>query len=61
MNLLAIGDHDGIRLPRACRTGLCGTCTCEVKDPEVIVTVTNARAGFATIRTVSYVSVLELM
>ena len=33
-------------LPRACRTGLCGSCTCEVED-------SNAIDGFATIRACS--------
>jgi len=52
-NLLALGDEHGIKLPRACRTGLCGSCTCEVKDPAAIQTDTNPRAGFATIRACS--------
>jgi hypothetical protein len=45
-NLLMVGDAAGVKLPRACRTGLCGSCTCEVKDP-------NAINGFATIRACS--------
>jgi ferredoxin len=52
-NLLAIGDNAGVKLPRACRTGLCGSCTCEVKDPLAIATATNPRDGFATIRACS--------
>lgn len=52
-NLLAIGDAHGVKLPRACRTGLCGSCTCEVKDPQAIKTDTNPRDGFATIRACS--------
>lgn len=52
-NLLALGDENGIKLPRACRTGLCGSCTCEVMDPAAIQTDTNPRAGFATIRACS--------
>ena len=40
------GDNCGVSLPRACRTGLCGSCTCEVKDE-------NAIDGFATIRACS--------
>ena len=52
-NLLAVGDNNGVALPRACRTGLCGSCTCEVKDPEAIKTATNPRDGFATIRACS--------
>ena len=52
-NLLVAGDEAGVKLPRACRTGLCGSCTCEVKDPAAIVTSSNPRAGFATIRACS--------
>jgi len=52
-NLLAVGDANGVKLPRACRTGLCGSCTCEVRDPEAIKTDTNPRDGFATIRACS--------
>jgi ferredoxin len=53
-NLLAVGDKAGVKLPRACRTGLCGSCTCEVEDPKAIATSTNPRNGFATIRACSY-------
>jgi ferredoxin len=53
VNLLALGDEHGVKLPRACRTGLCGSCTCEVMDPAAIQTDTNPRAGFATIRACS--------
>jgi len=52
-NLLAVGDAHGVKLPRACRTGLCGSCTCEVKDSLAIKTETNPRDGFATIRACS--------
>jgi ferredoxin len=52
-NLLAVGDKAGVKLPRACRTGLCGSCTCDVKDPLAIATPTNSRDGFATIRACS--------
>lgn len=52
-NLLYVGDSNGVALPRACRTGLCGSCTCEVQDPEAIKTPTNPRDGFATIRACS--------
>jgi len=52
-NLLNVADTCGINLPRACRTGLCGSCTCEVQDPEAIKTNTNPRDGFATIRACS--------
>jgi ferredoxin len=52
-NLLRVGDVHGVELPRACRTGLCGSCTCELKDPQAIATPTNKVAGFATIRACS--------
>lgn len=52
-NLLFIGDSAGVKLPRACRTGLCGACTTEVQDPLAIATSTNPRAGFATLRACS--------
>jgi len=52
-NLLATGDGVGVKLPRACRTGLCGSCTCDVQDPNAIATKTNPRDGFATIRACS--------
>ena len=52
-NLLLVGDNAGVNLPRACRTGLCGSCTCEVKDPQAIATNTNPRDGFATLRACS--------
>lgn len=52
-NLLFVGDEAGVKLPRACRTGLCGSCTCEIKDPAAIKTSSNPREGFATIRACS--------
>jgi len=52
-NLLNVADKCGINLPRECSTGLCGSCTCEVQDPEAIKTNTNPRDGFATIRACS--------
>ncbi|CAN8073130.1 unnamed protein product [Agarophyton chilense] len=33
-NLLAVGDSVGVHIPRACQTGLCGSCTCDVLDPS---------------------------
>lgn len=30
--LLRVGDSAGIRIPRQCQSGLCGSCTCDVKD-----------------------------
>ncbi|GMI11893.1 hypothetical protein TrVE_jg12523 [Triparma verrucosa] len=32
-NLLRLGDQNGVKVPRACRTGLCGTCTATLIDP----------------------------
>jgi ferredoxin len=49
-NLLFVGDNAGVKLPRACRTGLCGSCTCDLQDPAAIQTSTNPRDGYATIR-----------
>ena len=52
-NLMLIGDECGIKMPRACRTGLCGTCTTVVKDPMAVATQSNPREGWATIRACS--------
>eukprot|EP01035_Chromulina_nebulosa_P020410 gene20410-26487_t len=52
-NLLAVGDRLGVKLPRACRTGLCGSCTCDIQDPNAIATTTNPRDGYATTRACS--------
>lgn len=52
-NLLAVADAAGVKLPRACRTGLCGSCTTEVKDPNAAVTKSSPRPGFATVRACS--------
>lgn len=52
-NLLFVADSNGIKLPRACRLGLCGSCSCEVVDPQAVKTDTNPRDGYATIRACS--------
>eukprot|EP01039_Chlorochromonas_danica_P008759 gene8759-9658_t len=53
-SLLAVSDTVGIGLPRACRTGLCGSCTCDVQDPFVVETATEgSRPGFVTVRACS--------
>lgn len=31
---MAVGDSVGVRIPRSCQTGVCGTCTCDVLDPS---------------------------
>lgn len=31
-NLLAVGDSVGVRIPRGCQSGLCGSCTCDLLD-----------------------------
>ncbi len=51
--LLAVADNAGVKLPRACRTGLCGSCTCEIKDPTAEASEWNPRAGYVTIRACS--------
>ena len=33
-NVMALGDENGVKVPRACRTGLCGTCTADLVDPN---------------------------
>ena len=33
-NLLNVGDAHGIKIPRACRNGLCGTCICDVVNED---------------------------
>lgn len=30
---MQVGDRAGVSIPRACVTGICGTCTCDLKDP----------------------------
>ena len=52
-NLLFHSDKSGIALPRACRTGLCGSCTVDIKDSTTITSDTSPREGFATIRACS--------
>lgn len=48
-NVLKIADEVGIHIPRNCRSGLCGSCTADVKDPSW--NEPTARAGYQTIRT----------
>jgi len=48
-NLLKIGDEAGIHIPRQCRSGLCGSCTADVKDPNWFEE--GSRQGYQTIRT----------
>lgn len=55
-NLLKIGDELGIRIPRQCRTGLCGSCTADVKDPtwdggNADEENGGGRVGYQTVRT----------
>ena len=52
-NLMFLGDSAGVKIPRACRTGLCGTCTCEVITPGSIPTHPTEREGFTMIRACS--------
>lgn len=47
-NILAVGDSVGVRIPRACQSGLCGSCTCDVLDatqPEGRQTVRACQTG----------------
>lgn len=52
-NLLAIGDSAGVKLPRACRTGLCGSCTCELKTLSTETASNSERPGYSIIRACS--------
>lgn len=47
-NVLTISDEAGVHIPRQCRSGLCGTCTADVKDPTW---TEGDRIGFQTVRT----------
>lgn len=52
-NLLTVGDEAGVNLPRACRTGLCGSCTCELQTPGTEASSNVERPGFTIIRACS--------
>lgn len=41
--LLRTSDGVGVNIPRACQSGLCGSCTCDILD-------TNSETGFQTVR-----------
>lgn len=41
--LLSVGDNAGVHIPRACVSGLCGSCTCDIVD-------SNAPNGLQTVR-----------
>lgn len=41
--LLRVGDGVGVQIPRACQSGLCGTCTCDIIDA-------SAEGGMETVR-----------
>uniref|UniRef100_A0A7S2RHL1 2Fe-2S ferredoxin-type domain-containing protein n=1 Tax=Rhizochromulina marina TaxID=1034831 RepID=A0A7S2RHL1_9STRA len=56
--VMDVGDQMGIEIPRGCRTGLCGACTCDLKDPSWNaaahqVAGSNGRPGFQTVRACS--------
>lgn len=38
-NLLNFGDEVGVKLPRACRNGLCGSCICDVVENGAMRTI----------------------
>jgi hypothetical protein len=52
-----VGDKAGISIPRACCTGLCGTCTSDLRDPSYTFKgedkPAGAREGYQTIRACS--------
>ncbi|EWM23547.1 expressed unknown protein [Nannochloropsis gaditana] len=56
-NLMKVGDKAGISIPRACCTGLCGTCTSDLRDPSYTFKgedkPAGAREGYQTIRACS--------
>lgn len=41
-NLLNVADGVGVRVPRACRNGLCGTCECTLTAADGTVSVVRA-------------------
>lgn len=41
--LLHVGDGVGVQIPRACQSGLCGSCTCDIVDE-------SAEGGVQTVR-----------
>jgi ferredoxin len=58
--LLNVADRGGVAVARGCKTGLCGACTCDLKDPSwtaaahlVADTVDGGREGFQTVRACS--------
>lgn len=56
--LLDVADSVGIHIPRGCKSGLCGSCTCDLKDPEWSAaaqseTSTTGQAGFQMVRACS--------
>jgi len=46
-NILKVADEAGVKIPRQCRSGLCGSCTTDVKDPTW---TTGDRLGYQTVR-----------
>lgn len=47
-NLLSVGDSVGVHIPRACQSGLCGSCTCDLLDtsqPDGRQTVRACQTG----------------
>jgi ferredoxin len=56
--LLNVADKGGVAMARGCKTGLCGACTCDLKDPSWtaaahLVAETGGREGFQTVRSCS--------
>lgn len=46
-NILKVADEAGVKIPRQCRSGLCGSCTTDVKDPTW---TEGERLGYQTVR-----------
>jgi len=42
--LMDVGDRVGVKIPRGCKTGICGTCTLDLIDPNYEGTLQTVRA-----------------
>jgi ferredoxin len=52
-NVLRLGEKNGVKIPRSCRQGLCGTCTADLVDPSWVEPngKPSIREGYQAIRT----------
>ena len=48
--LLDVADSVGIHIPRGCKSGLCGSCTCDLKDPEWSAAAQSVTVSLAVAR-----------